>query len=639
VRFTEIAIQNFLSFGEQQTIALADQGLVAIFGQNNDSASADSNGAGKSTIMEAIVWALWGETIRGYKSDEVVNKHVGKDCVVSLTLEDAGQVYVVTRTRCMSKTKRPNDVQLTIGGSAATAGINVDTQDAINTIIGMDQKTFVQSVLLCHGTKPFSELTDAAQKEVLEDILQISQFAHARDVVNARLKDRQNQLAVVNSEMQQLLGSQTSLEERKQKLTQLSNEHAVSIATRKTDLLRRKAQAETQIDTEYYSQGLDKLLDTMKDMDERVIEHRKQEDVYSAKIMLAMKMSNKKKSEAEQKRAVLHAMHNTYTDDCSTINELVGKPCPTCKRAVDPDEAENMLADWDSALNKVTVEAANLDNEISQIEQLEHKTIATLEANKKLVRQEVSTLQAQQQLLHAKIQQRSAALQLICQLEQQVFNLSEEIDQLETEKDPYGQMVIDVTAELRAVTSKAQRTYYRKTALDMEVNHLLFWDRGFGNQGIKSFVIEGVIPFLNERAQYYADILSGGDLQIAFRAQKQLKSGQMRDEFQVHVHNQQGAEVYKGNSAGERRRIDTAVGWALGDLAATRAKKPIRFKGLDEIFESLDETGCDSVMKLLHAVLPQYETILCITHDDSFRNQFSSVISVVKENGCSRIVR
>ena len=637
MRFTEISIQNFLSFGEQQTIALAGQGLVAVFGQNNDSASADSNGAGKSTIMEALVWALWGDTIRGYKADEVVNKHVGKDCQVILTLEDAGKTYCITRTRKMSGAKHPNDVQLVVDNNPATAGINADTQDAISTIIGMDQKTFVQSVLLCHGTKPFSELTDSAQKEVLEDILQISQFSNARDIVNARLKNSQNELAVMNNDLNSLFLQTDNLNLRQTKLVESSNTHTASITIRKNELLRRKAQYEEQIDAEYHDAGLDQLLDTMTDMEDTLNRYRKDDDDIAKKILTVVKLSFTKKSEAMQKRAVLLAMQNDREESCTNINALVGKDCPTCKRAVPHEEADSMLAVWDGEMKAVTSGLIQLESEIGQIEDLENTTVATLNANKNLLRQEISNVQAQQRLLHAKIQQRDAALQLICQLEQQAFHFSDEIDQLTLEKNPYDQLLVELRTELSALTINQQKMSYRQKALDLQVQHLLFWDHGFGNHGIKSFVIEGVLPFLNERAQHYADILSGGDLRIHFTTQKQLKNGQTKEEFQVHVHNQQGADVYKGNSAGERRRIDTAVGWALGDLAATRAKKPIRFKALDEPFESLDETGEDAVIKLLHAVLPQYETIMCITHSDHLRNQFPHTLTVVKDSGCSRV--
>jgi DNA repair exonuclease SbcCD ATPase subunit len=78
------------------------------------------------------------------------------------------------------------------------------------------------------------------------------------------------------------------------------------------------------------------------------------------------------------------------------------------------------------------------------------------------------------------------------------------------------------------------------------------------------------------------------------------------------------------------------VAWALADLAAARASRPIRFRGLDEPFENLDEVGEDAVIKLLHSAVGRYETILCVTHSDHLRDQFPASITVVKENGNAR---
>jgi len=637
MRFIDLSVRNFLSFGAEQHVPLAQRGLVAVFGQNLDATSADSNGAGKSCILESIVWCLWGTTLREYKSDEVINKHLKKDCVVSLILEDAGKSYKITRTRALSGTKRPNDLLLEVDGEVITAGINTDTQDLVNTIIGMDQSTFTQSVLLTHGVRPFSSLTDAAQKEVLEDILQINQYSQARDIVNKRLKDRQQQLAGTNAEVQGILQRTSSAQLRVQELVGAQKSHAQVIEQRRRDLFMRKANLEVQVEDEYYSEGLDKLLDTLKDIDERIIKHRAAEDELSKKTMVVARAAGQKKSEVTQQRAVLDAKRQGHNDDCTVINGIVGKACPTCRRVVDPQEAEAMLESWDTDIKQLDELVSMLSHELHQIEELEHKTLHTLEANKQLLRSETATLQAKQRLVHMEVQQRTAKLQLICQLEQQLFHVREELENLDKEQNPYSDLLSHAEAELVQFSTQHARLVYRQNALNLEAQHLLFWDHGFSNQGIKSFVIEGVLPFLSDRAQCYADILTGGDVSVQFSAQEKLKNGQFREKFQVLVRNRQGAEIYKGNSDGERRRIDIAIGWALGDLAASRVRKPIYFKGLDEPFENIDETGEDAVMKLLHSVLSQYETILVISHSDHLRNQFPNVLTVVKENGFSRV--
>lgn len=637
MRFLEVTPCNFLSFGPPMIIRLDGRGLVAVLGQNVDSGNADSNGAGKSSIMEAIVWSLWGVTLRGLGGDDVVNRSVGKDCRVHLTLEDGGQEYQIVRTRADSSSRKPNDLLLYVNGKSVTAGINSDTQAQINTIIGMDIKTFTQSVLLSHGERSFSEMTDREQKLVLEDILQIDTFAKAQAVAKRRIADKQNLLAMSEGELSSIQNQHDTTTARLQDLAKLQTEHDQSLQARQLKLMREKAAVEAQSEGLYKADGLDKLIDTARDIDEARTSLGKEDDLIQGKILNLTRRQAQERSTAQQAQAKAEGQQQILRRHAHTVSGLAGKACPTCQQVMDPLHADAVLQSADAELQKLDQVVLESTTKINKIDDYEKRESTKLAQKRAAVSAEAIQLNNQLLMVQEKIQKRSATLQLICQLEQQVFVIEQQIAQLEEEENPYTKLVDEAALLLEELQQQKNRLLYRTRALSLEIDHLQFWERGFSNQGLKSYVIDGVVPFLNERAQYYADIMSGGDLQITFSTQKQLKSGQWREEFQVQVVNRQGADVYKGNSAGEKRRSDIAVGWALGDLAATRAKKPIRFKGLDEPFENLDETGEDAVIKLLHTVLPQYETILCITHSSHLQTQFQQVLTVVKENGFTRV--
>lgn len=638
MRFLDLTMQNFLAFGGQQTLSLAGQGLVVVLGDNKDASAADSNGAGKSSIMEAIVWVLYGDTMRGYKGDEVINRSAGKECLVSLVVEDDNKAkWTITRTRGFSKKKRPNELSLEVNGGTVQAGVTVDTQEMVNTLLGMDRDTFVHSVMLSYGTKPFAELADSAQKEVLENILQINQFARARDRVAQRTRERQTTLAGVNVELEQVEQQVTQVEQRVAKLDTSFSDFDSDMKKRRTDLLRRKAQCEADIDAQYHSQGLDRMLEDMKDMDDRMLLHQQEYDDLRKRQMTAMRLAGDKRAELLRSKGGLEARHQDCVDRSGDVNNLVGKVCPQCNRVLEMDAADQLLGAFEEERQQLAEELAKVEEAVSMVNDLERSANDELTRKMRSTRAEIDRLQALRQILHSKVQQRAAALNQICQLEQQVFNINEEIDRLEGADNPYGELLEEAKKEYSDLRDRRQLLIYKQRALDLEIRHLLYWERGFGNQGLKSFVIDGVLPFLNERAQFYADIMSGGDLRIEFSTQRQLKTGAMREEFQVSVRNLHGADVYKGNSDGEKKRINTAVGWAIGDLAAARSHKSISFKGLDEPFVHLDETGEDSVVKLLHALVEEYETILCVTHSDHLKNQFQKVITVVKENDIARI--
>ncbi len=638
MKFTHVTIQNFLSYGSpSQRVDLDNRGLVAVLGRNADSQGADSNGAGKSTIMESIVWALYGETMRGYRGDAVVNRSVGSDCFVELVLEDSGTSYEIRRTRKASA-KKPNDIQLTVNGTDATQGTNADTQALIQTIVGMDVKTFTQSVMMWHGTRPFSQMSDREQKAVLEDILQIEKFSKAREVVKKRLSESRQAVAEVVAALNVNHATVSDTEIRLSKLLAQKASHAVIIDQKRRQLFRKKVDCEAKIEEIYTNTGLDKLLDLQEDLKAKEEALGKRRSHVQTQRLEVTRNYSAKRSNLSRLEGTAQGQIQQLQHSIETFDTLVGKPCPTCKQVLTVEVAEADVAVWEGQINKLRSETlVRASKKRADLDAAERAELDSLASEEGSIGAEWSTLSAQIRTTSEAVRKRQASLSLICQLEQQAWNFQQEIEQLAQESDPYGSLIDDAEAQLERLQKDLKVLQYREKSLAIEIQHLEYWDHGFGNQGIKSYLMDNVIPFLTEQAQLYADIISGGDIKIEFSTQTQLASGEWRDRFQVKAFNEQGADVYHGNSDGERRRIDIAVGWALADLAAARSQKSIKFRGLDEPFENLDETGEDLVIKLLHQVLDRYETVLCVTHSTHLRDQFPEEILVTFENGYSTI--
>jgi DNA repair exonuclease SbcCD ATPase subunit len=638
MRILWIEMQNFMAFGDKQRVTLDRRGLVAVLGQNHDAAAADSNGAAKSSTLEAILWVLFGKTMRNLTGDEVINNRVKKECVVTIAIEDDdAAVWEITRCRRVPG-KRANDLTLLCNGQTPTqGGITLDTQDQVETLLGMDCETFVHAVLMSYGAKPFSEMADGGQKKIVEAILNIEQYARGRDKINERIKRRQEELAGVNSSLVALQQQLATNEVRIATLCRSREEHGTLVRQRRIELLKRKADCQSRIEEQYHTSGLDRLLADAKELEETIATLRKQDDEVQKKLVAIAREVGKKRSEISVQRAQLAAQRNSFDTWATTVNSLAGQPCPTCHQVYDAHQADAELGVADDTIKHIDGQLGVLEEAFSKLDGIEQKLSAELEAQRQHIRQQVVTAEAHHRQVRDRVQQRAAELQLIVQLEQQVFYVDEEVEKLDDEANPYADLVAQAQHEDDAVKAKYRSLEFKQRALDIEIRHLLFWDHGFGNQGIKSYVIESALPFLTERAQHYVDIMSGGDMTIRFAPGHVQKNKKWVDEFTVNVENAQGSEAYHGNSDGEKGRINLCIGWALGDLAAARAKKSIRFKALDEPFNHLDETGEDLVMKFLRTVVSDYETILCITHSDHLRTQFPTVMTVVKQGGFARV--
>ena len=138
MKLISIGFINFLSYGNPPNcVSLTDRGLVLIEGDNKDDSSAASNGAGKSSLIDAIVWCLYGTTLRGYEGDEVINRKVGKNCMVNLVLEND---VIITRYRKHQTGK--NGLTVTVGDLNVTKSSIKETEAYIEQLLGLTKTTF-----------------------------------------------------------------------------------------------------------------------------------------------------------------------------------------------------------------------------------------------------------------------------------------------------------------------------------------------------------------------------------------------------------------------------------------------------------------------------------------------------------------
>jgi DNA repair exonuclease SbcCD ATPase subunit len=142
---------------------------------------------------------------------------------------------------------------------------------------------------------------------------------------------------------------------------------------------------------------------------------------------------------------------------------------------------------------------------------------------------------------------------------------------------------------------------------------------------------------LNERISEYLNVLSGGTIKAVIKTQKDLTSGGKSDKIDLVISNEQGADSYKGLSAGEKRRVDISISLALQDLVMKQSNLAPNLLMYDEVFENLDEVGCENVIELLKKRLDVAGSIIVISHSEHLKPLFNNVITVVKENGLSTL--
>lgn len=628
MRFKTVTMQNFLSVGDKQSVSLEKQGLVGLIAPN---------GSGKSTIIEAIVWCLWGSTVRELRADEVINNKRNENCEVVLEFEDGPNLYRVQRYRNMQDVNKKNDAFIYINGAPMTQGVIADTQAIINEVVGLSFETFAQSVLLTSNTKSFCTLADSKQKEVLEDILNIDTLRQAQALTKQKISELQTELAGYLGKLEPIAAHITAVEGDIKTLKTKSDTWE-----RESGLRRKRIHAsikDTKASIVEATAAAAEEIDLIKKVDEArlsaiAIEEEMQEH-FDALNEVDEKIANNLRK-IRHKKVEHDTVIDLTRDSISRLAGMAGKVCKTCSQPIDVDSAEEQIEELEEKVNTA-------QNSVINLVMLEGKLATAGDAEKAPyndalgpLRDSLNGMKTRRAELEEAAHEAAKLSGSLPAFEQRLADLEASATEEDTD-NPYTEIIETGKEDIVARKKDAKLLKTKIKAIELDLRGLRFWERGFGNKGLKSYIMDNVVPFLNERAQKYADIMSDGALTITFSTQTRNNDGALREKFNVSVVNGNGANVYKGNSSGERRRSDVAIGWALADLAATRASKPIRFRGLDEPFENLDDEGIDAVFRLLQHATAEYETIFCITHDSALKNRFTNELHVTKQGGYSKI--
>jgi DNA repair exonuclease SbcCD ATPase subunit len=220
--------------------------------------------------------------------------------------------------------------------------------------------------------------------------------------------------------------------------------------------------------------------------------------------------------------------------------------------------------------------------------------------------------------------------------ENQLARAKQQLKDLQTELKTCETTFKRVKEERDSYKTKIEENEQVLVTVSKDLEKASFWVEAFGPRGIRSFIFENALPYLSEKANTYSTILTGGTVTIDILPTTPLKNGTTKEKLFVSAKNSFGANVYAGNSDGERRRIDICILLALQDLIASRASKVWNTIIFDEVMDTLDKTGIQNVIELLRTY--QNKNIFLISHSEDLKQYFDTAIIVQKENGVSKLL-
>jgi DNA repair exonuclease SbcCD ATPase subunit len=595
VNFKSLSIKNFLSVGEVPVVINFQPGVNVITGINYDKEDS-KNGVGKSTIVDALYFTLFGVTIREINKDLIVNSFTQKKCEAELLFETINNG--ATNTYTIKRTLSPTKCFLFKNGTDVTRSTLQKTNEHIQKIIQSTGKIFQNSVIMTiNNTVPFMAQSKIDKRKFIESVLNLEIFsemlAQARDEHNDLKKDYE----ILFTKIQTLEKNYTL---NKQQLDFFEDNKKQKIE--ELDLKIKESQNKIL--------NLKKEITTLPNNAEQLLLIKQQD------LNKELKESEKKHREVYQKVTDIKTNIKHLEEQLLEINK-VGSICTTCQR---PYSENDIKHKEENSLN------------------IKAKILSYFES-KKSVDIELQNIDEQQSLKEKEINEIENKITKLRNLLNNNSNIETKINLInenikETEQEKLKVELLTNTVLEKAVNDLQNELESGKVNLkkqDHNLNVLECVKFVVSEEGVKSYIVSKILKILNSRLAFYLEELQANCL------------CQFNEYFDEQITDEKGSvKSYFNFSGGERKRIDLACLFAFLDIR--RMQGDVHFSTIfyDELLDSsLDDKGVELVIKILRErSLKHNEHCYIITHRaNAIITEINNTLFLEKRNGFTYLLK
>lgn len=567
IEFQTIKWKNFLSTGNYFTeVQLNKSSSTLIVGEN---------GAGKSTILDALTFGLFGKSFRKINKPQLVNSINSKDTVIEITFSIGKKNYLVRRGI------KPNIFEIWVDGKMLDQDSKIrDSQLYLEeTILKLNYKSFTQTVILGSATfVPFMQLSANDRRDIIEDILDIKIFSSMNEILKAKMAMMKESMSD-NEKNREVQDYKIELQERS--IEEAKSTKNTAINTFKKKIKEKKTEQSGYLDSNKKLQTeLDELLETIVDESKLVAKRKKFEK-------LENKLSNN-----------IDKIDNDI--DWFTNNDV----CPSCQQNIGSDHKHCIVEEKDVKKNEIQEAVKQLSVELDGV----NESISKIEETKTSI----------------------LNLRNVMNNNTNKFEfLQKSIEEIETEMEDAesnNKSVSKLEKELNTARKEMSRLDAERKELTDTKNYYVVASQFLKDTGVKTSIIKYYLPIMNKLINKY---LQEMDFYVNFT---------MDERFQENIKSR-GREgfTYSSFSEGEKMRVDLALLFTWREIARMKNSVNTNLLILDEVFDSsLDATGTDEFLKLLNTL--GGNNVFVISHKgDILFDKFNETIKFEKVKNFSQI--
>lgn len=577
IKIKDLTVRNFMSVGNQtQAIDFNREKLTLVLGENLDQGGDDSgsrNGTGKTTIINALSYALYGQALTNIKKNNLINKTNSKNMLVTLHFEKDGIDYRIERGRS------PNVLKFLINGREdkpddESQGDSRKTQEEISELLGMTHNMFKHIVALNTYSEPFLSMRTNDQRDIIEQLLGITILSEKADALKEKIRSIKAQ---ITEETVKIEAIQTANSKIEQTINSLSTKQKAWNSKKKQDIdkLKRGLQELEHLDIEKELEAHE-LLANWTELNNQITALQKEKSTLENAVSRAEKSRRKVEKDME---------------------DLKDATCYACGQELHADKKKEIT----DKKNKELEDAVAYQTEVTE---KFNKVMEDLNA--------IGDINGKPSTFYETIKE-------AYEHQNNVASIQQALDSKQNEEDPYQSQIDELQQEAiqeidwTPVNDLTNVKEHQEFLLKLLTNKDSF---------IRKKIIDQNLAYLNHRLTYYLDRL-GLPHQVEFQNDLAVEITQLGQDLD-----------FDNLSRGERNRLILGLSFAFRDVWESLYQN-VNLLFIDELIDSgLDSAGVENALTVLKKIGREREkNIFLISHKDELVGRVNHILKVVKESG------
>ena len=577
-KLKNLTVKNFMSVGNAtQAVNFDRQDLTLVLGENIDLGGDDTgarNGTGKTTIINALSYALYGNALTNIRKDNLINKTNAKNMLVTVEFEVNGIDYKIERGR------KSNVLRFYVGNEEQeitddnSQGDSRETQLEIEKLLGMSHDMFKHIVALNTYTEPFLSLKSNDQRAIIEQLLGITLLSEKAEALKEQQKISRD---AIQAEEYKIKAIQDANERIKEQIESLCRRQGLWVAKHQEDIIK-------------LSTAIEQL--SHIDIDAEIAAHK------------ALTAYNQKRKDIDEvKKYILRCEQDLAKEEKvigkleKEISDLKEHKCYACGQDLHDAKHEEVLAAKEAALKEAALQYMSTQTQLVENNDA-LKLLGELGAPPKVF------YDKEEDAIH----HRST-----------IANLQSQLEEKSKADDPYTEQIEDMRK-----TALADIDYTTMNELTRVKEHQEFLYKLLTNKDsyIRKRIIDQNLSYLNARLGHYLDKI-GLPHQVTFQNDLSVEIQELGRELD-----------FDNLSRGERNRLILSLSWSFRDVWES-LYQPINLLFIDELVDSgMDTSGVENALAILKKMTRDHnKSIWLVSHKDELAGRVNNILTVVKENG------